>query len=113
MRDKILDLVTRHCATLRVEAAEIDAAMADLARDPSGTGSDLVGRVHKLKGSSGSIGFTEISELCRQMEEILRAAQGRPRTEADLTEIRARHAMLRDRIAGIAPEHSTLYKRFA
>lgn len=112
MRDQILDLVSRHCDTLRREAADIAATMPAVRADDPGGRASLVASVHKLKGSSGSIGFAEISASAKLMEDVLRGAVGRTFTAAERERLSGLHTTLQDSIARIAPEQSTLFARF-
>ncbi|PZX16930.1 Hpt domain-containing protein [Palleronia aestuarii] len=113
MREKILALVTRHCTTLKNEAAAIEEAMLGAGPDLANGHRDLIGRMHKLKGSSGSIGFHRISELCGDIEERLRSCADRPPSETDLDAIHSRHLELQRRIAEVSPEQSSLFARFS
>lgn len=106
-------LVVRHCETIKQEAAEVARAMESAASGVAGSRSSLVARMHKLKGSSGSIGFMEISGLSGEIEAVLREAGERPLTEPERREIDAKHAALQARVARIEPSQSTLYARLA
>ena len=112
MRDQILDLVTRHCASLRREGAEIASLVPAPGLEPGPDRAALVERLHKLKGGSGSIGFQEISQTAETMEARLREAGADPLDPSGREGVLALHARLQDLIARIAPEQSTLYARF-
>lgn len=112
MRDQILDLVTRHCASLRREAAEIAALVPAAGLEPGPDRAALVARLHKLKGGCGSIGFREISAAAETMELRMRAAGTDPLDPAAREGLLTVHAAFQDLIARIAPAQSGLYLRF-
>lgn len=107
-------LIETHCETLRREAAAVRACLAELrspAGDPAGAVSRAVGMAHKIKGSSGSIGFKEISAAAQALELHLRAldkAGGPPGPEA-ISQALELGADLDLLVAAIRPEQSSLY----
>ena len=107
MNEAVRALVVRHCETLRREAETIAAALA-VAQPDRAAAFKLV---HRIKGSSGSLGFPGISDLALRLEATLRACADRPPTPQEVATIDRLHGRLQADIAAIAPEQSTLYQR--
>ena len=113
MKDEILALVGRHCETVRRESMEIADLVPPGAAPTAAVRATLAARIHKLKGSSGTIGFKEISTACREIETVLDEDEGRdPDLEQDV-DLGAALARLRDLALTLRPEHSTLYAKMA
>lgn len=121
-------LVIRHIATLCTEASAVDHATATLREarfrapgrpaDPgaASTREDglaaLAERVHKIKGSSGSLGFRQVSEAARLLEMDLRQIQTAPTLSAtDTARLQDKSRALCRLVAELGPEDSTLYNR--
>ncbi len=114
MRERILELVTRHCATLRQEGADIDAFLRAAGPAPDGDArAGIVATAHKLKGSSGSIGFMRVSALAGDIESLLRDAGDRPLGHPVSQRLAVLHTELQSNIDAISPEQSTLLARFS
>ena len=114
MQEQLRALIERHCLTLVSEAAAVRACLARLA-DPAADRAAVVaegtGLAHKIKGSSGSIGFGEISQAAQALEFYLRELA---RLEGALDEAQVGRAIglgrdLEARTAAIRPENSALY----
>ncbi|MCB1586308.1 MAG: Hpt domain-containing protein [Gammaproteobacteria bacterium] len=65
MDDAFLKLKTKYQSTFPAKATEIKTAWEE--KDFSRLGAAL----HKLKGSSGSYGFNELSSLCEQAQSLI------------------------------------------
>ena len=112
MNEEMIALIRKHCATLRAEFAEADAHFRSLevGAQPQQINM-LTAQAHKIKGSSGTLGFGEISRRAELYEHTLRSAESRSLGEATMASLRHMHAQLGNIIASIAPEQSTLYQR--
>ena len=114
MQTEVRQLLVRHCATLRQEIEEIGAIVAGLGSGTNGGSqgqllSDGISRAHKMKGSSGSIGFAKVSAAARQLEADFRAANV-PMAPAGANErIAQSHAALAELISTVSPEESRLF----
>lgn len=114
MQDELRALIERHCVTLIGEAAAVRdclARLADPAADRAAVVAQGAGLAHKIKGSSGSIGFGEISRAAQALEVHLRELA---RLEGRLDEAQVERAIglgreLEAQTAAIRPEHSALY----
>ena len=78
MLGEVRALVERHCASLRAELVVIEASLSDLDSYEGGVMrqqiGDAIAHAHKIKGSSGSIGFADISASAATLERNLRQA---------------------------------------
>ena len=107
-------LIARHCDTLRRESAEIGSSIARLGDtdvDPAAVVAEATGLAHKLKGSSGSIGFRDVSKTAEALEHRLRSIAGTsvPPSEDDTAEILELFRALEALVAQISPEDSALH----
>ena len=77
MHEQVIALVERHVGTIREEASGIEGDLRDLLAGCADLDT-VVRRAHTLKGSSGSLGFTEVGRAAEVIEHALRAlAEGR------------------------------------
>ncbi|MDA7948185.1 MAG: Hpt domain-containing protein [Hyphomicrobiaceae bacterium] len=113
--DQLRAILARHCASLpdEVETAAATFAEAVLRRDSyNALTCKVIEIVHKINGSSGSLGFGPLSTAARDFEDALiesRAAE----TEPDEKQIRSLYGLLEEMkvVAGrTVPEDSTLYQ---
>ncbi len=127
MREQLRALITRHCTTLAHEYEALTACLVRLdavereVDGSDGSSSDL--RVlmavregfelaHKIKGSSGSLGFAAISAAAGELENHLKAVE---RATVSVTDeevgkaIKAALGALGELIRDVAPEQSALY----
>ena len=79
MQEQLRALIEKHCATLAEEARAVGACLER--RDgPNAPLAEVVAEavrlVHKIKGSSGSIGFKEVSAVAQSLERLLRSIDG-------------------------------------
>ncbi len=114
MQNEVRALVERHCVTLRSELAEVDVSLEGLETKDVPTLMPLlfagIERVHKIKGSSGSIGFTEISASAAQLEKNLREAYAQEGPDAALSQtIASDLARLHELVNNVQPEQSRLW----
>lgn len=111
MQEKLRALVIRHCETLKVEADAITRALSAAGPDLAGDRHAILAAAHKLKGSSGSLGFSKVSADAQNLETVLRSAVERPLTESERDDVIASAAVLQERITHIVPEQSSLFSR--
>ena len=113
MREKVLELVERHCATLRFEADALSDAFrrVETSRDPQAL-TALIAAAHKLKGSSGSIGFKQISDQAQIIEHLAKDSEKRQLSSPEMDQWHKGQAELQSLIAKITPHQSSLYTRF-
>jgi HPt (histidine-containing phosphotransfer) domain-containing protein len=73
MRDKLREIITRHCRTLRDQAMEIEACLKPADGEPIGRVvlERTIGIVHQMKGSAGTIGFADLSAAALSLETEL------------------------------------------
>ena len=113
-QDALRAIITRHCAWLEAQVEEIAAVLS--ARPGSGRDRETVEKlhelVHQITGASGTVGFHEVSDVSADLEKHLKSLRehnvvhlsGRNRaTAVELFE------KLKQVIAGVSPERSTLY----
>ena len=115
MQAEVRQLLVTHCATLRREIEEVGTILRGLDQG-AGTAQEspllaaAIARVHKIKGSSGSIGFMKVSAAARDLETALRAAaRNRSPATAARGDVARNHAALADLIATVRPEDSRLF----
>lgn len=107
-------MVERHCVTLRQEAQAVSDAMTGAGRlEDISDRALLKAAAHKLKGSSGSLGFLDVSQCAERLEHTVRDLENAQLDNRQVNEVVAAHDDLQSVIAEIAPEKSALYKRFA
>jgi len=104
-------LIHKHCDTLQREMSDVIAAF-DAWENDSGNAQILtqtaISAVHKIKGSSGTIGFSDISERAQGVETKLKMYD--PKISLVLAdEILVDYCALRALIEEISPQKSTLY----
>lgn len=106
MQDEIRALLKRHCTTLNHEFDELCAALPPVP-SPRADLSQAIAVTHKIKGSSGSIGFADISASAAQLEQALKQAAltGRELGAVAMKNLAELEALVR----GATPEMSRLY----
>ncbi len=112
--DPLLALLERHCASLGDEICAIESKLSDpvLANElwPEML-EETVARVHKLNGSSGSLGFLCLSQAAARLEDALNdiaRADHAPR-EPDILNARLLFGELRVAAQSATPENSRLF----
>lgn len=104
-------LIAHHCETLK----EMMNELTKLYRQGSSSGppdAHTMGVLHKIKGSSGTIGFMNVNVAATSLEELLQAsaANGWER-DAYRGEIEERLMSLENLVREIQPEQSSLFGR--
>jgi chemotaxis protein histidine kinase CheA len=114
MQDQLRALVTKHCETLTVELLEIKTCLDGLGQSDAADADAIAkgfAHAHKVKGSSGTLGFAEISAAAETLEHCLRdldrngAAIGPSEREL----IFGHYDHLARLISTISPEQSSLF----
>jgi chemotaxis protein histidine kinase CheA len=116
MQTEVRRLVLRHCATLREEVCQLSRAVTDWDASEGEAGASLEAALfgaHKIRGSSGSMGFGEVSDVAGRLETHLRSVAERGGGRDDGEREAARHLVddLFLRVSDLAPEQSTLFNR--
>lgn len=114
MIEQLRALIARHCETLTNELSEIEASLNKLEHGDAPVLDVLregIEKSHKVKGSSGTIGFAEISDLAAELEAFLRLQAGKSgaMTSADHVQINAKFQRLSQAIEQVSPEQSSLF----
>lgn len=116
MNTQIQELILKHCITLKNECKALGVAVRRISGEGDFTFDDLeeaLQLAHRIKGSSGTIGYADISVAAEKLEFFLRDvaaneinldAVGQDKTQAFFTEMEALVDMM-------TPEQSTLYNR--
>lgn len=112
--EDLRDLIARHVETLRREAHDVARSMSPWLSGAPGGATGLaaaVGAAHKIKGSSGTIGFTEVADVARALEMRLRDAVAADNHGGGAARLEAERllAKLSQRTAELKPEDSSLY----
>lgn len=113
LQTELREIIVKHCSTLREEAAAIteslDGMSVETADRPALLG-EAIFRAHKIKGSSGTIGFGEVSERAKTLEMLLRAIEGSGSIpEGEISAARALSGSLNVMVADLKATDSTLY----
>ena len=112
--DPLLALLERHCASLDDEIGTIESKLAppnlkdDRWREALNEIAELV---HKINGSSGSLGFLCLSQAAARLEDALNdltRAEQAPQ-ETDILHACRLFDVLREAAQSAAPEHSRLF----
>lgn len=112
LEDEIRAVVARHCETLLRDLEEVAESIARLYKERSDASVDAAIRIsHRIKGSSGSIGFPAVSQAAAALEEALRAAASCPSLlTSEEAVIAMRFHELKRLVVVMAPENSTLVR---
>ena len=113
MNQEIMDLVRRHCSTLRQEFQEAEARFDALGSGDSTRIEALTAQAHKIKGTSGTLGFGTVASSAERYEHALRALSARRLSGDDVADLRRMHADLGRTIAAVTPEQSSLFQRMS
>lgn len=111
MQDDLRRLLMKHCDTLRSDIETLSAALRPLdgrpgARLPSASLTEASALAHRIKGSSGSIGFMEVSAAAARLHEALSEFET---TRGNATKVTTSLELLAERIGKAKPEDSRLY----
>ncbi len=114
LQDQLKALIERHCATLTNEADAIGShirQLEDTSIDSSEAITNAIAMAHKIKGSSGSIGFAAISSAAGSLESYLSAlaSTGMEPTAAQVNTVVGLFDELNTLVRTVSPESSTLY----
>lgn len=114
MQDELRAIIVKHCDTLRAEARSITDSLDEMVQPGSDAEACLrvaIGHAHKIKGSSGTIGFAEVSLQAKAFEMILRAFSrlDPPPSASEVEAARFLGAGLNATVAGLQPTDSSLF----
>ncbi|NVK33633.1 MAG: Hpt domain-containing protein [Rhodobacteraceae bacterium] len=114
MKNQIQNLIIKHCSTIAREAEAIRLCLDCFDQDVTSATDMLenaIQHAHKIKGSSGSLGFPDISAAAACLERQFRIVH-LSEEEMGLSEriqIQAYYAILEQLVSNATPEASTLY----
>lgn len=114
MQSEIQKLLERHCTSLARELEQLELSLAPLSdTTPEAMRPILAAcfaQVHKIKGSSGSIGFMEVSAAAGGLEESLNRARSDGHLDALACQDIVDHlGALSSLVAIIRPEDSRFF----
>lgn len=110
MQEQMIALIERHCQTIKQEAVEIDRSLGRLGSSSKEENIDQARYlVHKIKGSSGTLGFLALSQSAQALEDALRVEI----SALDTAQIRNLNGVMQGQISGMAPQKSILFDRFS
>ena len=114
MQKELRELISRHCLTLTVELEDISQCLARLDAPGASPGpivAEAIGLSHKIKGSSGSLGFSSISAAASLLEHYLRGLnpEAKALTYEEQEGIRDHLSCLDRLIHSASPKDSALY----
>nr|WP_321462122.1 Hpt domain-containing protein [uncultured Cohaesibacter sp.] len=115
MIDQLRSLVARHCESLKRDMAGLEKDIDAIGSEPELSAAQIecaIAKTHKVKGSSGTIGFQDVSESAAALEQALKGllplSAALP-DEERLGQISDTFARLADLVASLKPEQSRLY----
>ncbi|MEJ2229083.1 MAG: Hpt domain-containing protein [Alphaproteobacteria bacterium] len=114
LQDQFRALITGHCETLACELLEIKTCLDGLGQ-PGVVEADAIAKgfalAHKVKGSSGTLGFAEICAAAETLEHYLRdlGKSGAALGPSEREQIFDHYDLLACRINAISPEQSSLF----
>lgn len=108
-------LVEKHCRTLNDEVSDVSRCLEQLQPDALNedeTAALLQSIVHRMKGSSGTLGFMEISAAAKSLEQGVMALRSSDTTVTapDILRLRSMGTTLQGLIRAVRPEDSTIYR---
>jgi HPt (histidine-containing phosphotransfer) domain-containing protein len=114
MEEQLRALIERHCVTIREYVDAIGQLLTRISEPSSSRPEALTeaeSLAHQLKGSSGSIGFPDVSTAATALDNHLKylCASDGTMTEEEQAKLLDLYGELRRISAGISPESSTLY----
>lgn len=113
MHDKMSAILIRHCQTVRLEAEAVDRSFEGLGEEPSDwDATKATFLLHRIKGSSGSLGFPLVSEAARVLEDRLSDVDFGEIDGPTLAEIARLQLHLQAQVDAMTPENSTLQNKF-
>lgn len=115
VQDQLRALLERHCATVRQNVDSIGRMLREVSA-PGIRPAAAVGRAealaHQLKGSSGSVGFPEVSSAAKALDDQLKLLCAIGDDTAILSQMAGVHSLydeLKRQASAITPQSSTLY----
>ena len=114
MQDQLRALISRHCAWLTGQISDIAAALGALEAG-SGAPRDVLRQAieltHQISGTSGSMGFAEVSEAASDLEYHLLDVETRGLAidASEIARILALFVALETVSSGLRAERSSLY----
>lgn len=114
MEEQLRALIERHCVTIHEYVDRIGRHLSQI-RGPSPNESEALTEAeslaHQLKGSSGSIGFMEVSKASTALDDYLKylCASDETMTDEKQAKLLGLYGELRNIAEKISPESSTLY----
>lgn len=114
VQEQLRDLLLRHCATIRNQVAEIGLQLEQISEphtDQLASIKSILGIAHQIRGTSGSMGFQDVSALAAALEGSLRGLEVGPSPLADERLQPAFELLqrLRDLARDTTPDMSPLY----
>ncbi len=114
MEEQLRELIIKHCKTLEVELEAIRQCVKrldDHAIPAIDTIKEGIEVTHKIKGSSGSIGFADISAASEILEHYFRSFPENIKTLDDKARQKLAHHFqtLEQLVTTITPENSSLF----
>ena len=114
MKEQLRALIARHCEALRADLVTFETALTTLADEPEPDTDRLaacIATAHRLKGTSGTVGFDAISTAARDLEMLLRSIEsGALAFDGPAREmLSARFETLKALAIAAHPEQSRLY----
>lgn len=111
MRDELIALLEKHSGTLRSEATKIETYLQNFGPDADNDQiQTTIYLVHKIKGSSGALGFLPLSKSANTLEYALRDLNDRQDRDLGIAEIHQLSAAFQQEIRDLDPEASTLFQ---
>lgn len=112
--DQLQSLLTRHCTSLNDEINSIGASLSRAMLVGGAYGERMKATaemVHKITGSSGSLGFHELSTAARALEDALDelARSATDPGEEDLRALHSHFSQMQKIVEVIEPEDSKLF----
>ena len=114
MQEQLRELITKHCATLEVELEAVRLCVKRLENHAVPAGQTIqegIEVTHKIKGSSGSIGFADISAASETLEHYFRSLPENIETLDDeaCQKLAVHFQTLEQLVTTIKPENSSLF----
>lgn len=114
MQDKLTGLIEKHCVWLARTVSSIEAFLCTADGDDecrSLAVSEALSLTHQITGSSGSVGFGDVSAAAAVLEEHLKMLHlgALALTSSQMFRALALHSDLKRAAEAVRPETSTLY----
>lgn len=110
--DELRELIRQHSVALGAEASQLAEEIGAISHARMPDALEAVRRrAHQIKGSSGMIGFDEVSACAGRIEQLAKGlsnATGEP-AFSEIAVLREVATQLQDIVASISPEMSSLH----